>query len=298
MGVAFFDTGSGHAHELRALQRGNVRGTAVAHAGPQAANDLVHHFEHGAFVRHAATDTLGNKFLEVVFCVLEVTVFRTFLHGFQRAHAAVAFEAAAFVNDGFARALFRTSEHRTDHHGICASGEAFDDVAREADAAVRNDRNSRAAERLRHLHHGTELGNADARDYTSRANRARSDADFNGVSSGLHQGLGGIGGGDVATNHVNGREGGFDFLQRFEHAAAVAVRRVDDDRVDAGVDKRLGAVNGVVRNADRSSDPQTSPLVLTGVGEGAELDDVTVGDKADELSVAVNHRQLFDAVGA
>ena len=39
--------------------------------------------EDGALVGHAATDALGNKFLEVVFCILEVTVFRTLLHGFQ-----------------------------------------------------------------------------------------------------------------------------------------------------------------------------------------------------------------------
>ena len=91
---------------------------------------------------------------------------------------------------------------------------------------------ARAAQRLRDFHHRAELGNADARNHTRRADRARSYADFNGVGSGLHQGLGGIGGGDVATDHVNGREGGLDFLQCFEYAAAVAVRRVDDDRVD------------------------------------------------------------------
>ena len=78
----------------------------------------------------------------------------------------------------------------------------------------------------------------------------------------------------------------------------MAVRRVDDDRVDSGIDERFRAVDGVVRNANGRSDPQTSPLVFAGIGEGAELDDVAVGDKADELAVAVNHRQLFDAVGA
>ena len=118
-------------------------------------------------------------------------------------------------------------------------------------------------------HHGTELGNADARDYTRRANRPGPMPTLTASGSGLHQGLGGIGGGDVAADHVNGREGGLDFLQCFEYAAAVAVRRVDDDRVDSGIDGRLGAVNGVVRNADRSGGPDV--LVLQELGKVLSL---------------------------
>ena len=78
----------------------------------------------------------------------------------------------------------------------------------------------------------------------------------------------------------------------------MAVRRVDNDRIHTGIDQRLGTVNGVVCDADGRSDTQTSPLVLARVGEGAELDDVAVGDEADELAVAVHHREFFDAVGA
>ncbi len=78
----------------------------------------------------------------------------------------------------------------------------------------------------------------------------------------------------------------------------MAVRRVDDDRIDTGIDQRFSAVDGVVGDPNCSGYAQTAPLVLAGVGKGAELDDVAVGDQADELAVAVHHGQFFDAVSA
>ena len=94
--------------------------------GPEAASHLVHDFEYGAFVGDAAADAFRHEFFEVVFRILEVAVFGALLHRLQGTHAAVGFESAPFVYDGFAWALFGAREHGADHHGICASGDAFD----------------------------------------------------------------------------------------------------------------------------------------------------------------------------
>ena len=50
-----------------------------------------------------------------------------------------------------------------------------------------------------------------------------------------------------------------------EHAARVAVRGVDDEHVDVGLDQRRSALERVGADADRGADAQPAPLVLRGV---------------------------------
>ncbi len=49
-----------------------------------------------------------------------------------------------------------------------------------------------------------------------------------------------------------------------QHALRVAVRGVDDDDVDAGLDQRCDALVGVGARADRRADAQAPALVLAG----------------------------------
>ena len=72
---------------------------------------------------------------------MEVTVFGPLLHGLQTPHTPVAFEATALINDGLAGALFRSSQHASDHHAVATTGQRLGDVTRVANAAVGDQRN-------------------------------------------------------------------------------------------------------------------------------------------------------------
>ena len=76
----------------------------------------------------------------------------------------------------------------------------------------------------------------------------------------------------------------------------MAVRGVDDDEIDAGIDQRFAARKAGVADGGGGGDAQPALLVLAGVGVGHRLLDVLHGDQADAAIVAVDHQQLLDAV--
>ena len=59
-----------------------------------------------------------------------------------------------------------------------------------------------------------------------------------------------------------------------EHALRMAVRGVDDEHVDAGLDQRVDALVGALAHADRRADAQLAVRVLAGVRVLARLQDV------------------------
>ena len=78
---------------------------------------------------------------------------------------------------------------------------------------------------------------------------------------------------------------------RVEHVLRMAVRGIDDDEIDAGVDQRLGALEALVADGGRGGDAQPALLVLAGVRVGDRLFDVLDGDQADAAIVVVDHQR-------
>ena len=76
----------------------------------------------------------------------------------------------------------------------------------------------------------------------------------------------------------------------------MAMRGVDHDHVDVGVDQQLGAAQPVLAHAGRRRSAQAALLVLAGAGELVGLLDVLDGDQADAAIVGVDHQQLLDAI--
>ena len=132
----------------------------VAHAGAQAADQLVDHGFERAAIGDAAFDAFGDKFAEAVgvavalavdggalavvvdveiFGALEVALAGALGHGGERTHAAIGLEGAALVEDGFAGALVDAGEERADHDDAGAGGDGLGDVAGILDAAVGDD---------------------------------------------------------------------------------------------------------------------------------------------------------------
>ncbi len=79
-----------------------------------------------------------------------------------------------------------------------------------------------------------------------------------------------------------------------EHAARMAVRGIDHDEVDPGVDQELGAGIAEVADRGRRGDAQTALLVLAGIGICDRLLDVLDGDQADAAVLLVDHQELLD----
>ena len=230
----------------------------VAHAAAQSADHLEQHVGHGTAIRHASLDPFGHQLLRRQLALLEIAIGAAVLHRRQAAHAAHHLEAAAFEQERLARALLRAGQHRAHHDARRARGERLDGVARILDAAVGDHRHvARAFDRVEH---GGELRNAHARDDARRADRARANADLHRVNAALDERGGRLARRDVAGDELNVRERFAHLRGRVEHGVGVSVRRVDDDRVDAGVDERASAIDEVAAGADRRRDAQASEL--------------------------------------
>src|SRR5690606_38900863 len=193
--LAFAHAGAGDAYELRlALELLDGRAPAVAHAGAQAAHQLVDHRRDRALVGDAALDALGHQLVGAfarrriqLELVLEVPVAAAAAHRANRAHAAILLERPALVEDDLARALVGAGKEAADHHRAAADGNRLGDVARVADAAVGDDRDAALARHLRALGHGRDHRDADAGDDPRGADRAGADAHLHGVHADVDQ---------------------------------------------------------------------------------------------------------------
>src|SRR5271157_2063897 len=148
--VAFAQAGVADAHKLCLfLKIADGCAAQIAHAGAQAANQLEYHGFKRPAVWHAPLDTLRNKLGQTVLvgalalhnalaarfragqivCALEITLARTLAHGGQRAHAAIALEAAALIEDSLAGAFVHACKERPDHHRAGSGGNSLCDLA-------------------------------------------------------------------------------------------------------------------------------------------------------------------------
>src|SRR5258708_3963279 len=83
-----------------------------------------------------------------------------------------------------------------------AGGDGLGEIAGIFDAAVGDHRHSCLLRRLDRIHDGRQLRHAYTGDDACRADRSRSDADFDGVGAGVDQRLGAVGRGDIAPDDL------------------------------------------------------------------------------------------------
>ncbi len=150
--------------------------------------------------------------------------------------------------------------------------------------------------RLRRLEDGGELRHADAGDDAGGADRARPDADLDGVRARVDQRLRALSGGDVAGDDRDPVGGALDAAHLLEHLFGMAVRGVDDQAVDARLDQHLRALETLAADGGRRGDAQAPVGVLGGVGMGGRLLDVLDGDQPDAALRVVDDDELLDAV--
>ena len=140
---------------------------------------------------------------------------------------------------------------------------------------------------LRHADPGHDPGGADG---------AGPDADLDRIGAGIDQRLGTVGRGHVAGDDLGIIAQPLGLLDPLQHALGMAMRRVDHQHVDAGIEQSLGPRQPLVAGAGGGCDAQPALLVLAGIRVQLRLLDVLDGDEADTAVVVVGDQQLLDAV--
>ena len=145
---------------------------------------------------------------------------------------------------------------------------------------------------------GRDLRHADAGDDARRADRAGADADFDAVGTRIDESFRRFGRRDIAGDKLQVRIGTLDGAHALEHVARMAVRRVDDQDVDAGLDEQRDALVGVHTRANRGADAQRATLVFARQRIVVRFLNVLHGDHAAQLEAVlfVDDEQLLDAV--
>ena len=296
MRVALDESGMGDPDELRLPQGFDILGAAVAHTGPQTADQLIDDLRHGALVRDLGDDAFRHKFLDIGFHVLEIPVLGTVLHGLDGAHATVGLELTAAQDDGLARGLLRPGEERASHDGAGTGGQRLGNVARIPDAAIGDDRHTAALEGFRRHHDGRQLRHAHAGDDTGGADGAGADADLDGVNARIREGLRTFGRGYVTGNDLDIflSESLASLGDDIQDTGGMAVGRIDDHCVGTGRLQHFDPLDGIGFHTDRRCDEQPAAGVLAGNRVVLDLHQVLVGDQTDQAVVFIHDRKFLD----
>src|SRR5688572_13115844 len=246
--VALAGAGGRDANELRAaLELGDGRGAAIAHAGAQAADELMNHRRDAALVGNPPLDALGDQFLGgaaplQIELVLEVAVAAAAAHRANGSHAAVFLVAAALEQDQLARAFVRAGEQVADHRAAGADGKRLDDIARVADAAVRDHRQPAQRSSLRALADRADHRHANPGDDAGGADRSAADPDLDGIDAGVDQRLGRVWRRHVPRDQIGVWELPPNAGDHVDDALRVPMGSVDDENVHASGDQGSGAL--------------------------------------------------------
>src|SRR5690606_13141351 len=152
--------------------------TAVTHGRPYTADQLVDDRDDAALVGHAAFNAFRNQLVDVVAGILEIAIRGTVRHGTQAAHAAIGLVRTSLIQHDLTGSFLRAGEHATHHARRSACGQCLGDVARIANAAIRDQRNTGTLKRFRDIGNGRDLRHTHTGHNTRGADRARPDTHF------------------------------------------------------------------------------------------------------------------------
>ncbi len=152
------------------------------------------------------------------------------------------------------------------------------------------------ARRAGAVEHRRQLRHTDPRDESRRACEAGPDSHLDGVRAGGGEVGDTFAGRDVAGHDLDVRPGGLQLLHRLDRGIGVAVRDVEHERVDLGLDQRLRANQVVAADPDRGRDPQPAEVVARGAGVAVGEREVAERHEPRHSVVRVDERKLLDPV--
>ena len=139
-----------------------------------------------------------------------------------------------------------------------------------------------------------DLWHADAGHDARRADGTGADADFDRIGAGVGQCPGARRRRHIAGDEQSLVEALPDVRKVVKDGFAVSVRRVQHQRVRAGLDQKIGALEIVL--SDGGGDQQASLVIFAGVGEPLTVEDVLDGDEAAQTAVVVGDDDPLNAV--
>ena len=277
------------------LELGDGVGADVLESVLDAAVEVGQELKDGAFVGDRAADTLG--YLELVGLVVEVPVHGRALgvlavHRLDGAHAAVLLQPDAVVEEVLAGRLGGAGQQRAHHDRARADAEGLDDVADGLDAAVGDDGHAVARRVLGDLVDGRRLGAAHRHHLLRDADGPGAHAHAQPVGAGLDEVARLRHADHVAGHHLELRVRRLYVLDHLDLVDRVALRGVQDDDVDPGLDQLPQPQLVGLARPHGGPDEQLLVPVLGGVGVAAVLLQVGPRHQRDELALVVDDGQL------
>ncbi|KAI3492777.1 hypothetical protein L1887_42574 [Cichorium endivia] len=215
------------------------------------------------------------------------------LHGLDGAHATVALEALAVAVEVVAGRLGGAGKQTAHHDGAGTERERLGNVAHVRDAAVGNDGHAELGGELGDGVHGGTLGTADGHDLLGDADGAGAHADTQSVGTRSDEAGRLLTRHNVAGDDVNVREGGLDPLDHLDLVHRVALRRVEDDHIQAGLDEQRETL--AVRGTRADGGGAVELLAVRALAcerEVLVLEQVGAGEQRDEAALGIDNGQL------
>src|SRR5690606_7249399 len=295
MRMALAQASAGDANEARLfLECLDVGSAHVTHRRLEAAGELVQYACNRALVGNLALDTFRHQLQRVANLRLEVAVRRAARHGADRTHAAIRLEGAPLVQIDLARRLVGARKQRADHCRVCAGGDRLGKIARILDSAIGDDGNALLLRDTDGTHDRSQLRNADTCNNARRADGAGPDTDLYAISAGINQRLCAFWRGDVTGDDAYCARNLFRPCHGIKNPLRVAMRRIDDEQIDSGINQPFRALKPVLADAGGSGGPQPAMLVLAGERVQLRLFNILDGDQANAIAGIIDHQQLFD----
>src|SRR4029078_776681 len=127
-----------------------------------------------------------------------------------------------------------------------------------------------------------------------RAAPARADADLDAVDAALEEESRPFGSGDAGVNQLSVPETLAHLANRPVHHDRVAVRDIDDEDVDTGLDQLRGAFEVITGGPEGGADTKPALLVSRGERQAPLLDQILRRHQTEKGAVRTDQRKLLD----
>src|SRR5450432_2212529 len=230
---------------------------------------------------------------------LEVTMLAitTLLHGSNRSHAAIVFEALTMRDGKFTRTLVNSRQQTPEHNSVGASGDGFGDISRVLNASITNNRNVVAACNTSTIIDGGDLGQANTSDNTGRADGSCADTNFYRVGSCLDQFLCCLCCDNIARNELHlFAKMIMNICHSFDDHTRMSMGSVNNQYINAFLNERGATIHIVRSNTYRGGNTQATKFVFGGMRIENLLLNILHRDQPSQHAMLVHYGQLFNLV--
>ncbi|GMT25056.1 hypothetical protein PFISCL1PPCAC_16353, partial [Pristionchus fissidentatus] len=259
-----------------------------------APHKVRHELVDRATVEHRGGDALSHLYLLIAGGEVSILGGGVGFHRVDRSHATVLLQTNAVrTPEVLARRLQSSCQESAHHHCARTEGQRLGDVSDILDASVGQHGHVAGARVRRHVVHCRSLCSSNGHHLLRDADRPAAHADSQSVGAVVDEQLR-----LLLRHHCKYNDIGpsgvllLDPLEQIHLVLGRAVRRVNNEHINACLDEQLDRVLGGFSGGDGGSHSQLAHLVVRGIRELARLTKIGSGDERDEFVLAVDDGQL------